>query len=229
MEKIGVIADPHANLDALKAVLKDMENMDRIICAGDLVGYGPEPNEVIELLKSRDVLSVRGNIDHAVVNEKFDSLDEETTKATKWTYETLKNKNLNYLKKLNKTTEIQEEGYEIFMAHGTPRNPLDEYLYPGTSNRALVRMTREVDTDFIVLGHTHVPLEQMIQGKHILNPGAVGQPRDRNPDASYMILKLGEDIEIIHERVSYDIEKTEKKIDYVGLPEKFAIRLHFGW
>lgn len=229
MEKIGVIADPHANLNALEAVLDDMPRVDRVICAGDLVGYGPQPNEVIDLVRSKDILSVLGNHDYAVATKDFSSLSKLATEGARWTREVLDDENLNFLKNLPEKTEIEAEGYEVFMAHGTPRNPLEEYLYPGTSNRALVKMTQEVDTDVIVLGHTHIPLEQKIQGKLVINPGAIGQPRDRNPKAGYMILKLGRKMELIRERVSYDFEKTEQKIKDAGLPEKFGARLHFGW
>ncbi len=229
MKKIGVIADPHANLEALEKVLEDMPDVDRIICAGDLVGYGPSPNEVIDLVKSKNILSVLGNIDNAVIENDTSSFDEETTKSINWTLDELEDDNLNHLEKLSEKERIEEENYEIFIAHGTPRKPLKEYIYPGTSNRALVKMTQEVDTDIIVLGHTHVPLEQKIQGKLILNPGAVGQPRDRNPKAGYLILELGEEIKTEQVRISYEVEKTEKKIKDAGLPEKLAIRLHFGW
>ncbi|KXA90327.1 hypothetical protein AKJ39_00845 [candidate division MSBL1 archaeon SCGC-AAA259J03] len=229
MKKIGIIADPHANLNALEAVFEDMPEVDKIICAGDLVGFGPRPNEVIEAMKKKNVLCVQGNHDHAVINKKVGSFDEETAKAIKWTWKNLKKENLNYLKKIRKKTKINEEGYEIFMTHGTPRNHLKESLFPGASKRALVNMTQGVKADIIVLGHTHVPLEQTIQGKLIVNPGGVGQPRDRNPDASYMVLKLGDEKELTHSRVSYDIDTTAQEIKNVGLPEKLAIRLHFGW
>lgn len=229
MKKIGVIADPHANLSALKAVLDDMPRVDRIICAGDLVGYGPQPNEVLELAKAKDIHSILGNHDHAVISEKFGSLSDLAAKVARWTRGELTEENLNFLRNLSKKLEIKEEGYKIFMAHGTPRNPLKEYLYPGSSNRTLVKMTQDTDANVIVLGHTHVPLEQTIQGKLLINPGAVGQPRDRNPEASYMVLKLGRKKDLIQNRTSYDIEKTVQKVKDLGLPEKFATRLHFGW
>ncbi len=229
MKKIGIIADPHANLEALETVLKDMPEVNRIVCAGDLVGFGPQPNEVIELVKSKNILSVLGNHDQAVIENNTSTFDEETTKSIRWTREKLDKKNLDYLKKLSEKEWLEEENYEIFIAHGTPRKPLKEYLYPGTSNRALVKMTQEVDTDIIILGHTHVPLKQMIQSKLILNPGSTGQPRDRNPKAGYIILELGEEIKSEQVRIPYDVEETEKKIKDAGLPEKLAIRLHFGW
>ncbi len=229
MKKIGIIADPHSNAEAMKTVLEDIPDVDRIICAGDLVGYGPEPNEVVKITKSRDILTVLGNHDDAVIRGKFNPFDELVAEADKWTQKQLTSDNMNYLKNLNKTEEIDEEENKIFIAHGTPRKPLKEYLYPGTTNRALIKMTQNTTADIIVLGHTHVPLETTIQGKLIINPGSIGQPRDREPKASYMVLELGKSKEVTHERVSYDIDSVENKIKEAGLPEKFATRLHFGW
>ncbi len=229
MKKIGVISDPHSNITALEAVVEDMPEVDRIICAGDLVGFGPQPNELVELIKSEDILSVLGNHDHAVVEEKYSSLGDRAERVARWTRAKLKEDNFDFLKKLNTIEELVEEDYEIFLAHGSPRNPLKEYIRPGVSNKALVKMTQEADSDIIVLGHTHVSLKRMIQKKMVLNPGSVGQPRDKNPNASYMILELGNEIEVSNERVEYDINKVEEKTKRFGLPEKFAIRLHFGW
>ncbi|MBS3815451.1 MAG: metallophosphoesterase family protein, partial [Hadesarchaea archaeon] len=125
--------------------------------------------------------------------------------------------------------EFEENKQKIYVVHGSPRRPLMEYIFPGSSNQELVRLTKGVNADIIILGHTHVPLERRIMGKLIINPGSVGQPRDRNPKASYMILKIGRNIEVENNRVEYDIDLTMEKIEEVGLPEKLATRLNFGW
>lgn len=229
MKKFALIADIHANLEAFETILEDMPKVDGILCAGDFVGYGPQPNEVLRITKSKGITSVLGNHDHAVASERYGSLNELAIESAKWTRKNLEDENLDFLKNLSKKQELEREGYNIFIAHGTPRNPLKEYIYPGSSKRALVNITRNTNADIIILGHTHVPLEETIQNKYIINPGSVGQPRDRDPKASYMILKLGREKEIIRKRVSYDIDKTEQKIKNFGLPEKFATRLHFGW
>lgn len=229
MKKLALIADIHGNLEAFGAVLDDMPEVEKILCAGDFVGYGPEPNEVLEIARSKEIISVRGNHDHAVISEKYGDLNELARKSAKWTRQNLKSKNLDFLKDLPKKITLEEEGYEIFIAHGTPRKPLKEYIYPGSSNRALVNITRGTNSNIIILGHTHVPLEETIQNKYIINPGSVGQPRDKNPDASYMILSLGKEKKVLRKRISYNIDKTERKIKNSGLPEKFATRLHFGW
>lgn len=206
-----------------------MGEMDKIVCSGDLVGFGPRPNQVIELIESKQVIAVLGDHDHAVATEKFDFLDELSKKVAKWTHNELKDENRDFLDGLPQKVEVNVEERKIFAVHGTPKNPLDECLYPGASNLTMVHATQMVNSDVIVLGHTHVPMKKMIQGKLVINPGSVGQPRDRNPKASYAILKVGEDLEADTKRVSYDIEETEQIIRDSGLPKKFGTRLHFGW
>lgn len=229
MSKIGLIADVHANLAALESVLKDMPDTEEIICAGDVVGYGPQPNEVIELMKSHNIKSVLGNHDYAIVNEKFGLLEKLGREAAEWTFRKLTEENLSYLKGLEKKISLEKNGYEIFVAHGTPRNPLEEYLYPSASNRDILKMTQTINSDVIVLGHTHVPLNRTLQGKTIANPGSVGQPRDRNEDASYMVLELDDDKKTTQKRVPYDVDKTAEKMVESGLPEKLSTRIKFGW
>ncbi|MFP4005479.1 MAG: metallophosphoesterase family protein [Candidatus Hadarchaeia archaeon] len=229
MKKIGIIADIHSNLNALDAVLNDMPKTDKIVCAGDLVGYGPQPNEVLDRMKSQNILSVTGNHDYAITKKNFEMLEEIGRKAAEWTFKELSEENLEYLRKLENKKVLNESGYEIFICHGTPRNPLKEYLSPSASNRTTLKMTQNVNSDVIILGHTHVPLNRTLQGKMIINPGSVGQPRDRNPNASYAILELSEKKEITQKRVEYDTKKTAEKIKEAGLPEKLSNRLHFGW
>lgn len=229
MKKIGLIADIHSNLVALKAVLEDMPEVEKILCAGDLIGYGPQPKETIELVKSKDINSCMGNHDYAVAKNDFHSLTNDARKAAEWTRGKLDKNELSFLNGLKEKIQLKIENYEIFIAHGTPRKPLKEYLYPSTSNRALLKITQKANSDIILLGHTHIPLKKSIQGKIVLNPGAVGQPRDRNPKASYMLIEIGEEIEIAEKRVKYDIEKTTEKIEQFELPEEFGTRLNFGW
>lgn len=229
VKKIGVIADPHSNLQALEAVLEDMPKVDKIICAGDLVGYGAQPNEVVEIAKTKGIPTVMGNHDHAAVRGDVSSFNPYAAKAVLWTSEALDDENREFLKNLPLKSEFREEGWGIYMVHGSPRRPLTEYIFPGISNQALVRLTKGINVDVIILGHTHVPLKRRIMGKLIINPGSVGQPRDRDPQASYMMLKLGREINVEHKRVPYSIEEATQKIREASLPEELATRLNFGW
>jgi len=227
--RIGIIADPHSNLAAFQAVLKHMPKVDDIICAGDFVGYGAEPNEVIDLAKKKDIRTVLGNHDYGAISRDVAGFNPFAAKAVLWTADKLSEENARYLRGLREELMLTYGSRRIYVVHGSPRDPLFEYVFPDLPNRELLELTRKVDADVIVLGHTHVPMQRVIQGKLILNPGGVGQPRDRDPRASYMLLTLDDEISVKHERVEYDIEKTAKKIEAAGLPSELATRLYFGW
>lgn len=227
--KIGVMADVHSNLAAFQAVLKHMPKVDRLICAGDLVGYAAEPNEVIALARSNGIQTVMGNHDYSAITRDVAGLNPIAARAALWTADNLQDDNARYLRGLPEQLELTCGDKIIHVVHGSPRDPLFEYVFPDLSNRELVELTRDIDADIIVLGHTHVPMRRTIQGKLVLNPGGVGQPRDRDARASYMLLSIDDEISVKQERVEYEIGRTAKKIEAAGLPSELAIRLHFGW
>ena len=227
--RMGIIADPHSNLAAFQAVLKHMPKVDELVCAGDLVGYGAEPNEVIDLARRKDVQTVLGNHDYSAITRDITGFNPFAAKAALWTAKNLREDNVKYLRGLREELRLTRGGKRIYVVHGSPRDPLFEYVFPDLSNRELLELTRDIEADVIVLGHTHVPMQRVIQGKLVLNPGGVGQPRDRDPRASYMLLTLDDEISVKHERVEYDIERAAKKIEAAGLPTELATRLYFGW
>lgn len=227
--KVGLIADPHSNLAAFKAVLKAMPRVDKIICAGDLVGYGAEPNEIVELTRSKEIVVVMGNHDYAAVTGDVRWFNPRAAEAAVWTSKNLSRENLEYLATFPTHLELNLGRQKFYLVHGSPRDPLNEYLFQDVSNRDLADAIKDVDADIVVLGHTHVPMKRMIMGKLVINPGGVGQPRDRDPRASYAILTLGKQVVVEHKRVDYDIEATAKKITAAGLPKELGTRLFFGW
>lgn len=227
--RIGVIADPHSNLAALQAVLKQMPKVDDIICAGDLVGYGAEPNEVIDLINKRKVQAVLGNHDYGAITRDVAGFNPFAAKAVLWTADNLGKDNVKYLRGLREELTLNYGSRRVHVVHGSPRDHLYEYVLPDLPNRELLELTRNVNADVIILGHTHLPMQRVIQGKLVINPGGVGQPRDRDPKASYMIMTLDDEVSVKQERVEYDIERTAKKIEAAGLPSELATRLYFGW
>ncbi len=227
--RIGIIADPHSNLAAFKAVLKHMPRVDALICAGDFVGYGGEPNEVINIARKKNIQAVLGNHDYAAVTRDVSGLNPPAARAALWTADELTEKNMKYLRDLPKKLKISLGDNLIYVVHGSPRRPLTGYIFPETPNRTLLDLVQGIDADIIVLGHTHVPMKRMILGKLLINPGGMGQPRDRDPRASYVLLTLGEEPNTRFERVEYDVDETAKKIKEVGLPAELATRLYFGW
>jgi putative phosphoesterase len=226
--KIGLIADPHSNLTAFKAVLKDIPRVDQLICVGDLVGYAAEPNEVVKLAREKLVRVVMGNHDYSAVTRDVRGFNPLAAQAALWTADNLSKENLEFLSSLPTRLELSC-GKKLYVVHGSPRDQLNEYIFPDTPNRVLAELVRDLDADIIVLGHTHMPMQRVIFGKLIINPGGVGQPRDRDPGASYAVLNLGEEVKASFHRVEYDVKSTAEKIEAAGLPSELATRLFFGW
>jgi diadenosine tetraphosphatase ApaH/serine/threonine PP2A family protein phosphatase len=241
--RYAILADIHGNLVAFTAVLQDIERrggFDRIWCLGDIVGYGPEPHACIELLQQYDHICVAGNHDWAAIG-MIDILDfnEDAALANQWTSQQLTEKDKEYLKSLPQV--ISE--YDFSLAHGSPREPLWEYLF---STRAAEENLELFTTRFCLVGHSHIPLifEQLPEevkltkldadaiislkeNRLIINPGSVGQPRDHDPRASYVIYDSDTGI-LYHHRVEYDIEATQEKMLQEKLPEFLILRLNHG-
>jgi predicted phosphodiesterase len=241
--KILVISDIHANYTALETVLEAAGEVDATWCLGDLVGYGPDPNECVERVRNLPHLTcVRGNHDVAVINSKnIDKFNEEAEQSIRFTVNRLTPENLAFLKKQREKIVTQT----MTMTHGSPRSPVWEYLvepFVAMMNFAYF------NTQLAFVGHSHLPIsfhmeangdkiirtiaegnmELPIPGRAILNPGSVGQPRDRDPRASYGIFDPEESIWRIY-RVEYDIRAVQQRIYEAGLPEKEALRLADGW
>ena len=227
--RIGIIADPHSNLAALQAVLKHMPRVDTVICAGDLVGYGGEPNEIIEMIRKRKISTILGDHDYAVLTRNTTGLDPLAARAALWSAEKLTGENMEYLRRLPRELRLSLSGINILVIHGSPKRPLRGYITPETPNRELLNLVQGIKADVIVLGHTHIPMKRVIQGKLLVNPGSVGQPRNRDPRASYALLTLGDELRVKFERVEYDVDRAAKKIEEAGLPAELATRLYFGW
>ncbi len=227
--KIALISDVHSNRQALKAVIDDMLEVERILCAGDIVGYGAEPDEVIEILKKKRVQAVIGDHDKAVISKDTSKLNNVASAAAEWTIKNISGGSLRYLKEMPEKLEMSIEGQSFLVVHGSPTDFFMGKVLKEDPVPELAKTFRNVAADVVVLGHTHVPMNRMIFGKLVINPGSVGQPRDRDPKASYAILDFGKKLEIELKRVEYDVERTAKAIKGKGLPDELAARLSFGW
>ncbi len=237
---IAIISDIHSNLEALEAVLKDIKNRNirEIVCLGDIVGYGANPNECIEIIKKLNCLSVVGNHDYGVLGkESLDFFNELGAIAILWTKKVIKPENLKFLDSLPLIIEEKIKGKKVIFSHANPKYPeIWEYLYPDYTNEVF-------DCgDLIFVGHSHIPFVNSEEGnlllhegkisleddkKYLINPGSVGQPRDGINKASYCIFdEKSFKIEII--RVEYDIKKAYEKIVSSGLPEWLGERLFLG-
>ena len=206
--KILVISDLHANLAALEVVTQ--EKFDRLICLGDLVGYGPAPNEVIMYVRNNAFVAIRGNHDNALVLD----VDCECSPANKALAEAtlachrslLQRENFDWLRALPISAEFKLDGYRFAAFHGTPRDQLYGYeITPDIPDEKLREEIAGVKADFILLGHTHLPMVRGIGSRVVVNPGSVGQPRDGIPEASFAIIENGI-VEL--KRCIYDLRRT---------------------
>lgn len=216
--KIGIIADIHSNIYGLKSVFKELENIDTILCAGDIVGYYTFVNEVFDAIRKRNIKCVLGNHDAYVLN-KLDilSFNDIARASLLFTREHIARENLDYLKKIGKPSlKIEIDGLKISMYHGSPWDELEEYIYPNYSN---FQKFKEIDADLIILGHTHWPMIKKVDGITILNPGSCGQPRDYDPRASFGIFDTATR-NVAIKRVEYDINKVCEAVDKNGLDKE---------
>jgi diadenosine tetraphosphatase ApaH/serine/threonine PP2A family protein phosphatase len=241
--RVLVISDVHANLEALEAVLADAGDFELIWSLGDIVGYGPDPNECIARLDGFLHVAIPGNHDWGVIGRlDIHDFNPDAQQANLWTRGQLTAASRSYLEAL---AETHVEG-DVTLAHGSPRHPIWEYLlYSHTAEQSYAYF----DTPICLVGHTHLPViyRKLSDEEHckaldpepgewyrpegarlIVNPGSVGQPRDGDPRAAYLLLDT-EGQSIQHRRVAYDIAKTREKMRAVGLPRRLIARLDFGW
>ncbi len=239
--RIAVLSDVHGNLPALEAVLEQIKPYDAVWQLGDVVGYGPQPDEVVARLAAENAVGVRGNHDSAAIGElDTDSFNDDAKAAVEWTAERITPETRKWLTAL----PLRSIDAPFTLVHGSPRDPTWEYVY--TSAIARANLSR-FDTRHCLVGHTHVPLVfrerksgameatvgeagetfKFDGARLIVNPGSVGQPRDGDPRACAMILDTDKN-ELQWHRVEYPVEQTQKLMTDAGLPRRLVARLKFG-
>ncbi len=232
-KRVAVISDVHSNLEALEKVLESLEedSVDVVVCCGDVVGYGPRPSECLELVREVADVIVKGNHDHATVTGDISMFNVAAGIAVEWTRRRLDEEEIEYLGSLPETETFDVEGVEVFVVHGSPRDPIWEYVFPETPRGVLREMVEVAgNPDVLLMGHTHVPMREEVDGTLVANPGSVGQPRDGDPRAAYALLDV-EDGEVKGwevRRVAYNVDRTAREIVEAGLPEELGARLYRG-
>jgi len=223
--RLALLADIHANLPALHAVLRDVDTVgaDQIWVAGDLVGYNPWPNQVLQVLRERKVRAIRGNHDRASLSGDTSWLNELAAAAIRWTRIVLTPASVGYLTSLEDRMRVSLPHGIVAMYHGSPRND-DEYVMPWAADEALMKVSQ---AHFVVLGHTHVPMAFSSRYGILVNPGSVGQPRDRDPRAAWALLETATG-GVLERRVPYDVGAVVAEIHKAGLPAELADRLQWG-
>jgi predicted phosphodiesterase len=244
MTKVLVISDVHANITALEAVLADAGKVDEVWCLGDIAGYGPDPNECIDRIRALPNLTcMMGNHDYAAIgNMPLEVFNIDAKKALLWQRDRLTNTSREFLRTLLQKPKVCGD---VTLVHGSPRDPIWEYIM----NTLVARINLDFfETSWCLVGHSHFQVvfqyhsekdemsiqvpgsgeKYALEGRGILNPGSVGQPRDRDPRAAYAFfhpeIKLWEP-----RRVKYDIPSVQKRILDAGLPARHAERLAGGW
>ena len=243
--RILLISDIHANLSALEAVIRDAGDFEQIWCLGDVVGYGPQPNECISRLREFDLTCLAGNHDLAVVGKA--PLWEFTQSAREvifWTRHWLTTSNHDWLSSLP-TTPVTV-GYGITLVHASPRDPIWEYIVETQTARENLDF---VETPICLNGHSHIPVmfrkpwdglkvleEELLVNSTIrltsydrtfINPGSVGQPRDEDPRAAYAMIDL-DAMTLTPRRIQYDFSDTQKRMKQAKFSDRLIRRLRFG-
>jgi predicted phosphodiesterase len=240
--RVAVISDIHGNLHALEAVLAavDDERPDAIWCLGDLVGYGPRPNECTERVAARANVSLVGNHDLGVTGAiDLNEFSHDAATAARWTQTVLDDANLAFLQSLQ--PEAKVAGAELY--HASPRDPVWDYVL--TADGAYDALNRTA-APLVLVGHSHVAIAVVLAegrlngglaphgtevdleaGRWLLNPGSVGQPRDGDPRAAYLLVDLDRMFAAFR-RVEYPVEQTQAELREHGLPESLAERLAHG-
>jgi diadenosine tetraphosphatase ApaH/serine/threonine PP2A family protein phosphatase len=217
------------------------EAVDEIWCLGDIVGYGPQPNRCVEEARARSDLCLLGNHDLAAIGDvDLSSFSPDAATSARWTIDVLEPEALEYLRSLEPKGE--REGVELF--HASPRDPIWEYVLSEPAARAALEMTTG---RLVLVGHSHIPIAlrlsdgnalagglakggseiELDEGRWLLNPGSVGQPRDGDPRAAYLLVDL-ERWTAQYRRIPYNIRATQSEIRKAGLPEALAERLEVG-
>ncbi len=238
--KYAIISDIHANLEALDTTLKQIDKLgaDKIICLGDIVGYGANPNECVETIRERSIESIIGNHDAVACGKtEPDNFNPVARDAALWTRNSLTEENREFLSELDESKLIDD----FLIVHGAISDT-DHYIF--TAYDALIEFNLMKKQSVCFFGHTHVRTYYTFQNdsstnhldyefkidvkaKYLINPGSIGQPRDRDPRASFLVYDT-EKRTVKFTRVEYDISTTQKKIIEAGLDRRLADRLSFG-
>jgi predicted phosphodiesterase len=242
--RILVMSDIHANYPALEAVLKDAGAVEETWCLGDLVGYGPDPNAVVEEVREiKNLTCLMGNHDVAVIGRmSLETFNGDAKRSLMYHEQVLSASNMDFIKSLPTKPKVRAGATIV---HGSPRDPLWEYILNSTT--ASLNFDH-FDTEWCFVGHTHIQsmftlkngtgqvsaeyakpdAALALRPKLILNPGSVGQPRDRDPRAAYAIYDTAA-CTWTPKRVAYNVAEVQERIRAARLPEKHAVRIAEGW
>jgi putative phosphoesterase len=236
LNRVAVITDIHGNLPAVDASLAAIEQLgvDGVYCGGDLVGYGPHPNEVRALIAERGIPTIYGNYDYAIARDLDDcgcayvtQHDRELgQQSVAWTLAHTNQGSKDFMRGLPFDLRFELGGQRVRLVHGSPRK-VNEYLFEDKPARTFERIAAGADCDVLVFGHTHKPWIHEYGGVLFINCGSVGKPKDGDPRAAFAILELDDTgrVRASIERVYYDAEAVAREVEAAGLPGEYAEKL----
>jgi len=256
--KIALFSDIHANLPALEAFFKSVENHhpDATYCLGDLVGYNIWPNEVVNAIRKRNISTIAGNYDFGIGRMsdecgcayKSDEEKEMGKISISFTNQLMNSAERNYLRTLPAHLKIEfqlnEDKLNLLLVHGSPRK-INEYLFEDREEKSLLRIMEQADADIMCFGHTHKPYHRILNSlsdgkshfRHAVNLGSVGKPKDSDPRGCYVILTIDENSSVLNDksigvefiRFEYDVERAARAVEESPLPNEYAEMLRRGY
>ena len=235
MNRVAVITDIHANLPALRVALARIDELgiERIYCGGDLVGYGPHPNEVCALIQECEIPTIYGNYDYAIARDLEDCGCAYVTphdrelgqQSVDWTLAHTDQASKDFMRELPFDLRFEVGGVAVHLVHGSPRK-VNEYLFEDKPASLYERLARAEQARVMVFGHTHKPWVREHGGVLFVNCGSVGKPKDGDPRGAFAILTPSRStLEVQIERVGYDARAVAAQVRQVGLPAEFADKL----
>jgi len=234
-DRVAIFSDVHANLPALRAVLAEIDaaGIEAVYCGGDLVGYGPHPNEVCALIAERAIPTIYGNYDHAIARDEHDcgcayitphdrALGQE---SVEWTLANTDQASKDFMRELPFDLRFSVGAAAVHLVHGSPRK-VNEYLFEDKPRSLYERLARAEDADVLVFGHTHKPWHDVRGDVLFVNSGSVGKPKDGDPRAGWLELRAAPAyVEVVMHRVAYDADAVAAEVRCAGLPAEFADKL----
>jgi putative phosphoesterase len=231
----AVITDIHGNMPALQAALQRIDELgtERVFCGGDLVGYGPHPNEVCALVAEREIPTIYGNYDYAIARDLKDCgcayitpHDRELgQQSVVWTLEHTDQRSKDFMRELPFDLRFDVGETSVHLVHGSPRK-VNEYLFEDKPVSLYERLAAAESADVLVFGHTHKPWDHEYGGVRFVNCGSVGKPKDSDPRGAFAVLDASSGrLEVTIERVAYDAEAVAAEVREAGLPDEFADKL----
>jgi putative phosphoesterase len=235
MDTAAIITDIHANLPALQAALRRIDELgiEHVYCGGDLVGYGPHPNEVCAVIQAREIPTIYGNYDYAIARDLDDCgcayitpHDRELgQQSVAWTLEHTDERSKDFMRELPFDLRFTVGDTSVHLVHGSPRK-VNEYLFEDKPASLYERLAAAEEADVLVFGHTHKPWDREYGGVRFVNCGSVGKPKDGDPRGAFAVLDASTgSLVVTIERVAYDAEAVADEVRAAGLPVEFADKL----